>query len=315
MDFFERTGIVAVGSRLRMLTDRITDDASRIYGLYGVELRPKWFPVFRVLQHGRTASVTAIAREIGHSHPSVSTILREMTAAGLVERSDDPDDRRRRAVRLTDKALAMSDRLDRQCADVAEAVGEVSREAAADLWLALAEWERALDAKSLFERVEEVRRRRSRVRIVPFEPCYGAAFRSLNEEWITSHWQLEQADIDVLDNPQESIVDRGGEIFVALLDERPVGVVALCRMDDPRYDFELAKLAVSPSARGAGVGMRLCRALIDRARESGGRRIFLESNTRLHAAISLYRRLGFRELADPHPSYVRGDIQMELNLI
>ncbi len=35
MEFFEKTGKMAIGSRLRMLTDRITADASRIYRLYG----------------------------------------------------------------------------------------------------------------------------------------------------------------------------------------------------------------------------------------------------------------------------------------
>ena len=45
MDFFDRTGKMAIGSRLRMLTDRITNDAAEIYRLYGVDIRPKWFPV------------------------------------------------------------------------------------------------------------------------------------------------------------------------------------------------------------------------------------------------------------------------------
>ena len=46
MDFFERTGKMAIGSRLRVLTEKLTRDAASIYGLYGVDLKPKWFPVF-----------------------------------------------------------------------------------------------------------------------------------------------------------------------------------------------------------------------------------------------------------------------------
>ena len=30
----------------------------------------------------------------------------------------------------------------------------------------------------------------------------------------------------------------------------PVGVCALCKMDHPLYDYELAKLAVSPEVQG-----------------------------------------------------------------
>ena len=65
MDFFERTGKMAIGSRLRVLTEKLTRDAASIYGLYGVDLKPKWFPVFYSLTDEMPKSVTAIAREIG----------------------------------------------------------------------------------------------------------------------------------------------------------------------------------------------------------------------------------------------------------
>lgn len=77
IDFFDKTGKMAIGSRLRMLTDRITEDATCIYKLYGIEIRPKWFPVFFVLMDGRARGITTIAKEIGHSHPSVSNIVKE----------------------------------------------------------------------------------------------------------------------------------------------------------------------------------------------------------------------------------------------
>lgn len=49
MDFFDKTGKMAIGSRLRILTDRITTDAASIYQLYGVDIKPKWFPVLYAL--------------------------------------------------------------------------------------------------------------------------------------------------------------------------------------------------------------------------------------------------------------------------
>ena len=58
----------------------------------------------------------------------------------------------------------------------------------------------------------------------------------------------------------------------------------------------------------------MCRAAIGRARQSGANKIFLESNTILKPAVSLYRKLGFIELRELHPAYERGDIQMELTL-
>ena len=46
MDLFEKTGKMALGSRLRLLTAKVTEDAGKIYELYNIEFAPKWFPVF-----------------------------------------------------------------------------------------------------------------------------------------------------------------------------------------------------------------------------------------------------------------------------
>ena len=129
------------------------------------------------------------------------------------------------------------------------------------------------------------------VQIVPYAPCYQPAFRSLNEQWITQHWQLEEHDIESVSTVRrESIIDRGGPIFVALYRGEPVGVCALCKMNDPNYDYELAKLAVSPTAQGKGISTLLCKAVIDKARELGAKTLFLESNTLLKPAIHTYKK-------------------------
>lgn len=115
-----------------------------------------------------------------------------------------------------------------------------------------------------------------------------------------------------MEHPQEYIIDRGGAIFVALYKEQPVGVCALYKLNGSTYDYELAKLAVSPEVQGKGLGEQLCETVINKAIEQGGKKIFLESNTLLKPAIHLYRKLGFKELAEYHPAYARGNIQMEL---
>jgi len=102
MSFFEETGKMAIGSRLRMLTDKITEDALQIYSLYGVELQPKWFPVFHALSQADN-TITAIAQSIGHSHPSVSKIVSEMAKAGIVTEKKDKADGRRNLVSLSPK--------------------------------------------------------------------------------------------------------------------------------------------------------------------------------------------------------------------
>lgn len=314
MEFFNRTGKLAIGSRLRMLTDKITVDAALIYKMFGVDLKPKWFPVFFVLSNGEAMTITSIAKEIGHSHPSVSNIIKEMVAKGLVKETKDKSDGRRNVVMLSAKGKKISESFTEQCVDVTAAIERITRQTRNDLWEAIEEWENLLSEKSLLQRVKEERKARNAkdIKIVPYEPCYQSAFKTLTEEWINAHWQMEEADKKAVEHPQEYIIDRGGAIFVALYKEQPVGVCALYKLNGSTYDYELAKLAVSPEVHGKGLGEQLCETVINKAIEQGGKKIFLESNTLLKPAIHLYRKLGFKELAEYHPAYARGNIQMEL---
>ena len=46
MEFYSLAGKIALGSRLRRLADTLSSEAGKIYQFYGVEIDPKWFPVF-----------------------------------------------------------------------------------------------------------------------------------------------------------------------------------------------------------------------------------------------------------------------------
>src|ERR1700742_3408824 len=64
MDFYARTGKMALGSRLRRLSEQMTEQAASIYDLYQVDLQPKWFPVFYSLSPTEEKSITDIVREM-----------------------------------------------------------------------------------------------------------------------------------------------------------------------------------------------------------------------------------------------------------
>ncbi|MDV6167597.1 GNAT family N-acetyltransferase [Flavobacterium sp. DG1-102-2] len=315
MDFFEETGKMAIGSRLRMLTDKVTEDAANIYKLYGVELQPKWFPVFHALSQADN-TVTAIAQHIGHSHPSVSKIVGEMAKAGIAAEKKDKADGRRNVVSLTAKGKKMAAIVKDQYTDVNAAVEDILFVTRNDLWKAIEEWEFVLGQKSLLKRVEEQKKIREAkdVAIVAYTPRYASAFRQLNEEWISSYFTMEETDYKALDDPEGYILSKGGYIFVALYKNEPVGVCALIKMDDPQYDFELAKMAVSPKAQGKSIGSLLGQAVIEKARSLGASAIYLESNTILKPAISLYHKLGFQKTVGHATPYERCNIQMGLKL-
>ncbi|RBL94120.1 bifunctional helix-turn-helix transcriptional regulator/GNAT family N-acetyltransferase [Chitinophaga flava] len=316
MNFFDTVGKMAIGSRLRLLTDKITEDAARIYDTYAVDMQPKWFPVFYVLSRGEQKTITEIAREIGHSHVSVSKIVREMAGKRLVKEKKDKADGRRTIISLSAKGMDMNTRIADQYTDVNNAIEELSAQAQHDLWKAVEEWEFLLEQKSLLRRVQAQRKQREslQVKIVPYKPAYRKAFRDLNEEWISTWFKMEPADYKALDDPEGYILRKGGHILVALYNDEPVGVCALIRMQDPDYDYELAKMAVSPRVQGKNIGWLLGDACVQKTRSLGASKIYLESNTILKPAINLYHKLGFQKVTGRSTPYERCNIQMELVL-
>jgi ribosomal protein S18 acetylase RimI-like enzyme len=103
------------------------------------------------------------------------------------------------------------------------------------------------------------------------------------------------------------------ELLVARLpDRRVLGSVALVLSGDfgevTESDDEAAfrMLVVDPAERGRGIGERLVRSCLDRARAAGKRRMVLSTDPRMTAAHRLYERLGFTRLASRDWSPVPG---------
>ncbi|MEM8809132.1 MAG: GNAT family N-acetyltransferase [Cyanobacteria bacterium P01_G01_bin.38] len=315
MDFYHQTGKMALGSRLRRLSERFMEDAAKTYALYEVGLDPKWFPVFYVLSHQPTASITEIAQIIGHSHPSVSQIVKEMKQKGLVVTQKSDQDARVSVASLSDGGKQLLPKIDKQYLDVGQAVETLLSEAQSDLWKAVEEVEFLLNEKNFFDRVRETRKQREReqVEIIDYSPDFLEDFKRLNYNWIEQYFKIEDADRQYLEHPQEKILNPGGHIYMARFDGEIVGTCALVKLDDDIY--ELAKMGVTKDVRGRGVGWVLGRAAIAKARELGAKSLYLESNTILEPAIKLYQKLGFQKMVG-HPSpYERCNIQMELKLV
>lgn len=151
------------------------------------------------------------------------------------------------------------------------------------------------------------------VEIATWRPELRGEFERLNRPWLERYGLLEPLDVVVLQQPEDKILAHGGQIFFALLGDTVIGTCAALRIADDAY--ELAKLAVAPSAQNRGVGRLLCEAAIAMARRKGAARVVLTSNHQLESALRLYRTLGFRDAPLPEDNpYVTADVYMALEL-
>lgn len=154
------------------------------------------------------------------------------------------------------------------------------------------------------------------IRIRQFQPGDEAAFRRLNEEWIARYFKIEPNDEHTFADPQRAILAPGGKILFAIAGDECAGCCALVRIGP--NEFEIAKMAVTPSHQGSGIGRLLLRAVVDAARGMGATRLYIETNHTLTPAIRLYESLGFKRLdparITPSP-YARADVFLEMFLV
>ncbi len=316
MDVFNHLGELALGSRLKRLSDQIMRDGSKVYRDNDVDFEPRWFPVFYTLSKKAPRGVTEIARDLGITHASVSQVVRELLKKDLVVAVKDQLDGRRRLLSLSDKGKALLPDIQEVWNDVAVAIHRMINQHQTNIIDAIREVERSFEASSLHQRVAKVTQERcmDEVDIIEYQPQYKEFFKSLNYAWIHKFFELEELDEIVLTNP-DKIIREGGEILFAKFNDKIVGTCALIKLDQDTY--ELAKMAVDEEYQGRHIGEKLGLAVIDRAVQRGAVKLILESNKKLIPALSLYKKLGFIPVcSDHHKSmYQRANITMEMSLV
>ena len=102
--------------------------------------------------------------------------------------------------------------------------------------------------------------------IIPFNNKYSNAFLELNKTWIEEYWSLEKADLIDLKNPQKAILEKGGEIFFLIYNQKAIGTAAIIPFNYNKV--ELAKMTIQKNFRGKGLSKILLEHCINYAKKS-----------------------------------------------
>ena len=100
--------------------------------------------------------------------------------------------------------------------------------------------------------------------------------------------------------------DREAELWVATPDDSDeiLGTVTICQPGSPWREVaregegEFRMLAVSPTARGGGIGAALLGLVVDHFRRDGATRVVMSTLPRMQAAQRIYQRAGFTRLPE-----------------
>ncbi len=295
-DFLEELAELALGSRLKRLSDRLMSDASQIYKIFGHDVQSKWFGLLALLDKKKTVSVVEASELLGLTQPAISQFVKELLARGIVVSEASSTDSRRKLISLNQQGRQLVADMKPMWRAVESAASDLCIEAGDAFFESIKSLETAISRRTLLERTMQIVDEGAvnlDVEILEFTPELAPFFSAINEEWINAMFEIEQSDRDVLDEPQKLIIDKGGKIFFARLpDLGVVGTCALLIKDD--YGFELTKMGVLEKARGKKIGETLLAYVIREANKMNIDNLYLLTNRDCKAAIHLYEKYGFQ---------------------
>lgn len=316
MDYITELGSRALGSRLKKITESLNRDVLQIYKQHAIDFEPRWFTFFQLISEKGEMSVMDVANQLNQSHPAVNQVANALENKGLIISNKKDHDGRKRYLKLSNKGNRLLKKLKPLWLEIDNATKEFIQETNPQFLDQLLEMEQALKQKSMFERIQSQIKttQYDQIRIQHYSAKLKDHFKSLNYEWLTKFFLIEDSDKKTLSNP-EGIIKNGGNIFFAQLDDEIVGTVTI--MHHQSHVCELSKMAVTESYQGKQVGKKLLETAINFAKQKQYDKMILFSSTKLEKAVRLYESRGFIHSSNNENilhNYQRCTIQMELIL-
>ncbi|MBK8983823.1 MAG: MarR family transcriptional regulator [Ignavibacteria bacterium] len=324
MNTIKQLGYIAMGTRLRMLTDKFITDADKIYNSLDVDFEPRLFTVFYLINQKKSITITELAEQLGYTQPAVTQIANVLISKKLINSVKEKKDSRKKILTITKKGEDLLLELIPVWQDIENSVKELINETGYDVLFVLSKLESELEKKDIFTRVMEKTKKRQIEEVKIFEYSSDSPgdalykkelnknFRDLNYEWIKKYFKVEKEDKKQLENPGKEIIEKGGIIFFAEYKDMIAGTAALLKKEDNSY--ELAKMAVRDEVQGKQIGKKLGFAVIDKVKQLKCDKLYLETNASLTPAINLYKSIGFEEVEMKDPSkYERATFRMNYN--
>lgn len=291
-DILKERPALFLGSRLKRLAERMQADVASVTMVAGLEIQPGQYSLLATLDGYGPQTIGELTASMQLSQPAITRTVSKLSQMGLVAIERLHKDQRHKTISLTlagQEALVTSKRL----------VWPHVEAAVEDVLIGLRESflhqidiiEARLAERSLGDRMQM--QNAKGLRIHEFSDALAPLFYRINAQWIEAMYNMEPTDRDVLEHPQEKIIDKGGDILFVEADG--LGIVGTCALQKTgENQYELTKMGVLEAARGRKAGEFLLKAMIDRARQKGAERLYLLSNQKSAAAIHLYEKLGFQ---------------------
>ena len=257
MDFIEELGTLALGSRIKNLSELLMKDVSKIYKDQDYDFEPRWFTFFQLILKKGEIPVTEIARELNQTHPAAIQVIHKLEKRKLISTRGDQSDKRKRLVRLTKKGRMLAEELQPLWNVIHQSAEEILAESDPELIGHIKKVEDAIKQKSTYRRIEEklISQILQDIQFIPYSEKYIQDFRQLKEDWLNAYLTITAYDSKILSDPSGEIIKRNGKIFLMISKDKVIGTYALQMTGE--NECELTKFTVQKKYRGHKLGERM----------------------------------------------------------
>jgi DNA-binding MarR family transcriptional regulator/N-acetylglutamate synthase-like GNAT family acetyltransferase len=315
-DVIAELGYLMLGSRLKRLAERLQADAYKVHRARGIDAQPAEAALLGAIERFGPMTITEAVESLGVSQPAVTRTAAALVQRGVLSSTSSAVDQRQKTLKLTRQGRALVTKAKKRAWPLIEAaVASVCKPLEGSLLDQLAELERQLGERSLEARVLErdVQPAADTLTVREYTDELAPHFCAINAAWISAMFELEDIDREVLSNPRQKILEPGG--FVLFAESAQLGIVGTCALMKVEDGvFELTKMGVVEAARGRKAGELLLQTALERAQAMDIETLYLLTNSKCVAAISLYEKHGFehdpRILQKYGGEYARCDVAM-----
>jgi len=157
-DIITKLGALAIGARMRRLTDMFGRDVAIIYKEHHLDFEAKYFVLFYLIaDRGEEGiGIMDIADELSLTHPAIIHLAKDLEKKGYIQSIKSPVDSRKRLLKLSKKGKSVLPEFKKVWNRIEKLNAQLMQKQQHHLLKAIAEMEAQLDEKPYYKRFKNM---------------------------------------------------------------------------------------------------------------------------------------------------------------
>lgn len=151
-DIISQLGALAIGARMRRLTDIFSRDVAIIYKEHNLDFEAKYFVLFYLISERDGIGIMEIADELSLTHPAIIHLAKDLEKKGYIKSVKSDTDSRKRLLKLSPKGKSALPEFKKVWDKIQKLNTQLMKKQQNNLIKAIEEMEALLEEKSFYKR-------------------------------------------------------------------------------------------------------------------------------------------------------------------